>query len=137
MELTAEAGEAYSQMDASLDHSYSFWSALIRAYVKFPIATDREYFSCGMHLLGQPDLIVPIELLESVFDAPVPACLDLFYVFAMYLLAECPAGAFAPGNTFRLDADSPRFTLNWEPCTRHEEDDYFFNPFGIWRFGMD
>lgn len=137
MELTAAASQNYPDISSSLDHAYGFWSSLIHAYVRHPMAADDDYFSCGLHLLGQPDLIASIEMLESHFEQPVSYCLDLFRVFASYVLAECPPGTFAPGNTFAMDTDSPTFTLSWEPCTGYDEDEYHFNPFGMWRFNME
>lgn len=103
------------------------WPALFRAYVQFPIASDTDLYTCGMHLLGKPDLIA-----AKALDAEDLA--GLFQTFALYLLGECPEGRFAPGHTFRADDDSPRFVVRWEPCTEYDEDDFFFNPFGRWRF---
>lgn len=136
-ELTRKASQSHLEIGSSVDHSYSFWSSLIAAYVQYPLADNHDYYTCGLHLLGQPDLIMSTELVEEIFDTRIEDCLTLFNVFAMYLLAECPAGTFAPGNTFRLDAESQRFTLNWEPCCGYDEDDYLFNPFGMWRFEAD
>jgi hypothetical protein len=112
------------------------WLALFRAYVQCPIRDESTLYTCGLHLLGQPDLIVDESVLgRSGNVEPVDwSALNLFRSFALYLLAECPVGTFAPGHTFRTDASSPRFRLRWEPCVGYEEDDFFFNPFGRWRF---
>jgi hypothetical protein len=109
--------------------SSALWPALLRAYVQMPILGNDDYKSCGLHLLGQPDLIVSRSLL---FEAD--RVVDLFLTFALYLLSECPAGRFASGHTFRADADSPRYRVMWEECAGYAEDDLFFNPFGRWRF---
>jgi len=113
------------------------WSALLRAYVQFPIHSAGDFYTCGMHLLGQPDLIVSGSLLrdgeESAGD-PGWKAVNLFGVFAHYLLAECEPGQIASGHTFSTDAESPRFRIVWEACTGYDEDDLFFNPFGRWRF---
>lgn len=103
-------------------------SALFGAFVRYPIGSDRDLYTCGMHLLGQPDLIAARELL------PAADAVALFRTFALYLLAECPEGAFAPGHTFRTGDTAPRYRVLWEPCTGYAEDDFFFNPFGRWRF---
>ena len=58
----------------------------------------------------------------------------LFTAFALYLLAECPEGEFASGHTFRTGNKAPRYRVEWEPCIGYDEDDFFFNPFGRWRF---
>src|SRR5262249_51313766 len=92
------------------------------------IGSDEDYYTCGMHLLGKPDLIVSVDLLEAIDAA------NLFSVFALYLLAECREGEFASGHTFSASKDAPRYRVLWEPCTGYDEDDFFFNPFGRWRF---
>jgi hypothetical protein len=50
--------------------------------------------------------------------------------FNMYQIIEQPR--LASGHTFSLDADSPVFQLDLLPDTRHEEEDLFHNPQGIW-----
>ena len=115
----ALAEQAQSRQDS--------WPALFRAYVQFPIGSKKDLYTCGMHLLGKPDLIVSKSL-------EVDDIVGLFQTFALYLLGECVEGRFASGHTFRVDADSPRFRVRWEPCAEYDEDDFFFNPFGRWRF---
>lgn len=113
------------------------WSTLLRAYVQLPIHCEGDFYTCGMHLLGQPDLIVFGELLNDSREATGDQgwmAVHLFGVFAQYLLAECKPGQFASGHTFSPDAESPRFRVVWEACTGYDEDDLFFNPFGRWRF---
>ncbi|HET6251351.1 MAG TPA: hypothetical protein VFE47_26945 [Tepidisphaeraceae bacterium] len=120
-----------------LDARYAFWSPLFRAFVRYPIQNEGDLYSCGMHLLGQPDMIVATALIQKVKppgSSDVPAVNELFNSFALYLLAECGAGEFISGHTFSVDRDSPRFGMNWEPCTGYEEHTFFFNPFGRWRF---
>lgn len=105
-----------------------FWAALFDAFVCYPIQSGGDFYSCGMHLLGKPDLIATTDLM-TVKDA-----VELFRVFALYLLAECADGGFASGHTFSVSTATPRYRVAWEPCTGYEEDDFFFNPFGRWRF---
>jgi hypothetical protein len=113
----------------------SFWAGLFDAFVVFPIGSKTDVYSCGMHLLGKPDLIVSQALLEPHAGRSVAlAAASLFRVFGMYLLAECPDGGFVSGNTFSVDQTSPRYRVIWEPCTGYAEDEFFFNPFGRWRF---
>lgn len=104
------------------------WSALYQAYVQLPIQSEDSFYTCGMHLLGKPDLIVATELMTA------NKAVKLFDAFAMYLLAECPDGGFASGNTFQAKKAAPRFRVVWEQCTDYDEDEFFFNPFGRWRF---
>lgn len=113
------------------------WLTLLHSYVQLPIQTGDDYFSCGLHLLGQPDLIVSGSLLREAFGStedPGWTAVNLFRAFGHYLLAECAPGRFASGHTFSLDAASPRFRVRWEECTGYAEDDFYFNPFGRWRF---
>jgi hypothetical protein len=81
-----------------------------------------------MHLLGKPDLIVASKTLR------LSEALELFEVFSLYLMGECPEGSFASGHTFSASKTSSRFRVIWEPCASYEEDEFFFNPFGRWRF---
>lgn len=113
------------------------WSALFRAYVQLPVCNGEDYYTCGLHLLGQPDLIASAAVFREAYDSANDlgwAAVELFHNFARYLLAECAPGQFASGHTFALSATAPRFRVRWEACTGYEDDDFFFNPFGRWRF---
>jgi hypothetical protein len=101
---------------------------LYLALVKRPIADDGLYYSCGMHLLGQPDV-------EIAWDGePDPAELArLIDGMALYTLTEERAEQMREGEGFRLSEDEPRWIISREPCDRYEEDDIFFNPYGFWR----
>lgn len=113
------------------------WAALLRGYVQLPILNGDDFYTCGLHLLGQPDLIASRTLLRNASgstDDPAWTAVQLFRVFAYYLLTECTPGQFASGHTFSLDAESPVFRLRWEECNGYEQDDLFSNPFGRWRF---
>lgn len=113
------------------------WSVLLRGYVQLPIQNGDDYYTCGLHLLGQPDLIASGSLLREACDSTKNLAwnaVDLFRGFAHYLLAECDPGRFASGHSFSLDAASPRFRVLWEECSGYQEDDFLFNPFGRWRF---
>ncbi len=112
------------------------WISLWDAFVQLPIRAEDGIHTCGMHLLGKPDLIMSEALIESARGAaepPTALVVRLFESFSLYLLAECPVGAFGSGHTFRVDANSPRFRVTWEPCTGYATDDFFWNPFGRWR----
>ena len=98
--------------------------------MQLPIAAEGNHYTCGAHLLGVPDAIAADSLL-----APA-AAVDTFRTFLLYLLADCREQVFRDGDTLRLDADGPRYKLAWEPCKYYDEDDFFFNSFGRWRFTM-
>jgi hypothetical protein len=103
--------------------------AAVRAFVRHPIGDDTHLWTCGMHLLGRPDLTIEREVIDEGEAA------RLFDAFAVYLLAECgDERHFASGHTFRADESSPRFRVTWEPCDGYAEDDLFFNSFGRYRF---
>lgn len=130
LELADEAGE-------EPEDTASFWKSLFRAYVQFPIASDMDFYTCGMHLLGSPDAIISKSLLR---DAAATGKRDddaaayLFYMFCLYVLIKCGNTGFVHGHTFQPDQDWPRMRLVWEECDGYEIDDLFFNPFGRWRF---
>jgi hypothetical protein len=104
--------------------------ALFQAFVRFPIRSEQDYYTCGMHLLGKPDLIAT----DAAMQGSAREVLNLYEAFALYLLTECLPRHFASGHTFRCDEDSPRYVVRWEACTGYDEDDFFFNPFGRYRF---
>jgi hypothetical protein len=105
---------------------YRFWSALRRAYVCSPVLDGRDLYSCGMHLLGRPDVIVR----QAKSD---PATLQLMERFNEYVLAECASSTPRAGEGFRLTAKSARWKIAKEACRRYPKDDFFFNPYGYAR----
>jgi hypothetical protein len=108
-------------------------AALVRAFVQMPIGGGAdELWTCGMHLLGRPDLVARRAEIGSAEDA-----VRLFEALARYLVGECGSGRrhFASGNTFAADERSTRCRATWEPCRGYEEDEFFFNPFGRFRLG--
>jgi hypothetical protein len=99
-------------------------SALHQAWVRRPIGDAGWLYSCGMHLLGRPDIEFPDDDQDW---------LDWMDALALYLLAEYPAEGVRSGEGFRLSADGPRRVLRHTPCDRYDADDLFFNPYGYWR----
>ena len=96
---------------------------LYDAWVKRPIQDDDGVlYSCGMHLLGAPE----VEVVDGTLD-DVPT-ID---AFAGYVLLEAPQ--LHDGEGFRVAAGAPRWTIEHRPCDRYDEDDFFYNPFGAWR----
>ncbi len=112
---------------------HDFWMAAFMAFVQFPIQSETDLYSCGMHLLGKPDMIVSNELIAAT-TGELAHFMELFEVFALYLLAECPPGNFASGHNFSISTVAPKFRVVWEPCSGMDEDDFFYNPYGRWRF---
>jgi hypothetical protein len=97
--------------------------SLYDAWVKRPIRDeDGVLYSCGMHLLGAPE----VEVVDGAIDDV--ATID---AFAGYMLLESPR--LRDGEGFRVAVDAPRWTIEFRPCDRYAEDDFFYNPFGAWR----
>jgi len=114
----------------------NFWNALFRAYVQLPISSDTSIYTCGMHLLGHPELVAELDVLkETRPDVEIPsASYELFSGFAHYLLAECQRGEFWSKHTFQTDLEAPSYRIFWEECTLYEDGTAMHNPFGMWRF---
>jgi hypothetical protein len=103
-------------------------AALYRAWVRRPIQDDDEgvYYSCGMHLLGKRDIEVDT---SSDINTAVQ-CIDLL---GLHLLDDTAQRPVSDGGGFRLRGTGPRRVMRFGPCTRYEEDDICFNPYGYIR----
>lgn len=105
-------------------------ATLIQAWVKRPISTGELLYSCGMHLLGAPD----VEMVATPDTAAeVEDCATVLDAFAIYLLTDPRGAEIGDGEGFRLTADAPRWVLHHHPCDRFPDDDLFHNPYGYWR----
>lgn len=139
LELTARLERGIAKGVESTSE-IDFWLGLFLAYVQLPIRFGDDLYSCGMHLLGKPDMVATsAQMKESMRQSgsqasPIHETIKLFDEFALYILAECPEGTFGNGHTFSVEEDAPKFAATWEKCTDYEESDFFFNPFGRWRF---
>lgn len=129
--LLNAGGIAVKVESSGLAHSAARWRELATSenlfdlYVAFVTLTGDSdcFYSCGMHNFGLPDATVPRDLDPQI-------AVQVLNVFNSYLLAESPA--FADGNTFSTDTDSPRFVLHKSACHNYEPDDPFHNPYGMW-----
>lgn len=135
-DLLAAGGFALKCESSGIAHGNQLPHAPVRALVQLPIGDRGDIYSCGMHLLGHADLIVARAVVAETWPGqdPAPRVSELFGSFAEWLTGECPPGGVRTGNTFRTAPEAPRFRLGWEPCRGYDEDDFFFNPFGRWRF---
>ncbi|MFF5358153.1 hypothetical protein ACFY4I_01935 [Streptomyces scabiei] len=123
--LASEAAAAETVDDLAL--------ALVRAWVA-PVMYDGEvYYSCGMHLLGEPD----VELAPGTTGVPGPKLMldrmATMQIASYYLLTEQPEHGVQDGEGFRVAEDAPRWIMNRLECERFEDDDFFHNPYGYWR----
>ncbi|MEQ4300865.1 hypothetical protein ABNF97_05640 [Plantactinospora sp. B6F1] len=103
---------------------------LHRAWVKRPITDGVAVYSCGMHLLGAPD--VELRAGPPTGPAEVDAQVRVLDALARYLLTEPRAGQIRDGETFALAADAPHWVLGSRGCARYDPDDLYRNPYGYW-----
>lgn len=132
LEITArliKAGAtAVKSESAGIAHGLDHWAhlaqtkALRLAWVRRPIQENKTLYSCGMHLLGQPDIECAggFEASEAVrwIDALAEQSMD---------------GQLAPARQFSIDGEARGKRLQFVPCKRYAEDDFFFNPYGYIR----
>jgi len=125
---------------AGITHSKETWKKFIQndrlmdfifAFV-VTIKNDEErfYFTCGMHNLGYPDVIVPGYLDYDQANYLAKA-------FAYYLVKYNPL--LLSGGKFRIDENSPNtYRLTYEKCHFYDNCNkgiywLFHNPYGVWR----
>jgi len=131
----ASVAEIAEQLET--ERSVEFWAALFQTFVQYPISSDDDFYTCGMHVLGRPDVIISDSLLETILvgnPAKVQAAAFLFSSFCLYLLIECNEIRFSSGHTFRPAEDWPPIRVKWEPCGTYEPEALYHNPYGMWRF---
>jgi hypothetical protein len=86
---------------------------------------DKDYyFSCGMHHFGLAECEVPRSL-------PAGDAAHVMNQFNFWRIIEQPH--LESGHTFSADENSPRFRMSLGKDSRHEADDLFHNPHGVWR----
>jgi hypothetical protein len=120
LELAAAHARATERSDAHAAGASLYW-----AWVRRPLVDEDEavFYSCGMHLLGQPDAEI-----ESSLD--VGAAVEWIDLLGLYLVADRPARPIKQGEGFRLKDPGPRRVMRLTPCERYEEDSFMFNPYG-------
>ncbi|MBU6450981.1 MAG: hypothetical protein KGS72_04325 [Cyanobacteria bacterium REEB67] len=131
------AEEAEVDFEENSFNGLDLSAAFCRAYMQYPVESENDYFTCGLHLLGLPDLIVDKNLINKILtqpENPVYEASNLFWTFAVYLLFSCKKGEFMSGNTFSTSVEAPRFRAIWEPCSYFQESDIRYNCYGLWRF---
>ncbi|GAA2115899.1 hypothetical protein [Actinomadura alba] len=106
--------------------------ALVAAWVKRPIYDGRVLYSCGMHLLGAPEVEIEVDE-EHLTEDGLPDLVAHLDRLAIYLLTDPRAEEIEDGAGFRMTEDAPRWLLRTGTCDRHDEDDLFFNPYGYVR----
>ena len=104
---------------ANSENWYDFYSAFVTL-----IGGEGCFYSCGMHNFGLPDCMVSDNIIAKQAAA-------LMHQFNYFQLMEFPV--LKSGETFSVDASSPRFRLRIQRDTNYPEDHPFHNPFGVWR----
>jgi hypothetical protein len=106
--------------------------ALVAAWVKRPIFDGQVLYSCGMHLLGAPEVEIEADE-EQLTEEGLPDLVMHLDALAIYLLTDPRAEEIEDGAGFRMSEEAPRWVLRTGPCDRYDEDDLFFNPYGYVR----
>jgi len=86
------------------------------------IGEDECYFSCGMKAFGLPDVVI-----SSTID-PEDAS-DILNNFNLYNIVENPT--FNNGETFSIGEDAPVLKITAINDFRYDQEDLFYNPFGL------
>ncbi|MGP3989778.1 hypothetical protein [Streptomyces sp. 3N207] len=107
-------------------------SALVNAWVKRPIYDGEVLYSCGMHLLGAPEVEIEVDE-EQLTGEGVSDLVAQLDTLAIYLLTDPRAEEIEDGAGYRMTEDAPRRLLRTGMCDRYDEDDLFFNPYGYVR----
>lgn len=130
--LSRCGGIAVKVESSGIAHEWPRWFELLASDHPFDsycacvvlVGDEEAYYSCGMHLFGLPETEVSRDL------DPTQAA-GLINDFNLYQLNERPE--LATGHTFSLAKDSPIFRLIHSADQRHDADDLFHNPHGVWR----
>ena len=129
--LRAAGGIAIKIESSGVSHEWQRWEALLAGTafdqycaVVTLVGDDHYYYSCGMRNFMAPDCEVPSNL-------PAAEAADLMNRFNFWQLVESPV--LHSGHTFSVAPDQPRFVLTKVEDARHEQDEPFFNPAGLWR----
>jgi hypothetical protein len=123
-------GLAVKVESAGTAHSWERWFNLLNgslfdlycSAVVLVGGTD-HFYSCGMHHFGLPECAVPTSV-------DIGEAADLMNRFNFWQIDEVPT--LKSGHTFSLSEDSPRYRVTLQSDNRHEADDTFFNPNGVW-----
>ncbi|MCW1924506.1 hypothetical protein OKA05_18215 [Luteolibacter arcticus] len=123
-------GIAIKVESSGVAHQWDRWSYLLTGEefdlycsVCLLVGDETHFYSCGMHHFGAPECSVPSQM-------DVHSAADLINQFNLFQIVDRPR--LATGHTFSTDSDSPSFRLALEEDQRHEPDDLFHNPHGLW-----
>ena len=129
LRLIQAGATAVKSESAGIAHGLDHWAhlaqkeALRATWVRRPIREKQTLYSCGMHLLGQPD----IECVGSMDELEAVRWMDALSDLAM-------SGQLDVNKPYSVDDKTPKKRLSMVACGRYAEDDFFFNPYGYVRF---
>lgn len=88
------------------------------------VGGDGEFYSCGMHNIGERDAVIKA-------DVPPDEAAAVLDAFNRYVVLERPT--LLDGQTFSLDEDAPRYRFRRTDCDLYDDpEDSFHNPYGMW-----
>ncbi len=124
-------GYAIKIESTGVAHTWDVWRGLISSDNPFDqyrcfvvlIEDEAQFYSCGMHHFGLPDCQIGREI-------PIEEAAHTMNRFNYYQLIEQPS--LESGHTFSLAPDSPSYRITLVADQRHETDDLFRNPSGLW-----
>lgn len=112
-------------------HEWEVWDEILDSTNPFDlyhgfvtlIGGEGSYYSCGMHHFGMPESQVPrsLEIQEAA---------DLLNRFNYYRMVENPE--LKDGHTFSLPDEHPGYRLRLLSDPRHDSENLFHNPYGVW-----
>ncbi len=102
----------------SVKAAYSLYRSMVTL-----VGDEREHFTCGMSAFALPDCAVMESDLQTAFEVATEFC--------CYVMDEAPK--LAEGHTFGIAAGSKRYRLSFENYTYYPPDDFFHNPYGLWK----
>jgi hypothetical protein len=106
------------------------WGTLFEAFVRLPILSEtQEIYSCGMHLLGAPDGMLPLSLFG---EGKLMAAYQLLERFLRGTEKEAASATVPREMTFQ-DEGSGRFLSTLERCAQYAPDDFMWNRWGWYR----
>eukprot|EP00698_Gefionella_okellyi_P024231 TRINITY_DN8498_c0_g1_i1.p1 TRINITY_DN8498_c0_g1~~TRINITY_DN8498_c0_g1_i1.p1 ORF type:complete len:242 (+),score=17.67 TRINITY_DN8498_c0_g1_i1:2-727(+) len=92
------------------------------AFVRFPLSSpDGSIASVGMHLIGLRDGRI-------CNGISVPMHLDAFLAYQL----RADGKLLIEGGIFQPDNSDVVYRLSLQQDKRYEQDDFFFNPYGLW-----
>jgi len=125
LRLAEEYTQACDLGDVHKQGAILYW-----AWVRRPLVDAGLYNSCGMHLLGMPDIEI-----EGSLDLKV--ALQWMDLLGLYLVSDRPTRPIKEGEGFRLKNEGPRRIIRFRPCQRDDPDSFSFNPYGYIRLEPD